>query len=156
MVKMLREIKDLLLTEPNVIHIGDPVTVVGSLHGALHDAYHIVITNPKPPINKFIFLGNYVNRGGYSVETFLFLVAFKLSFAKEVILLRGPHETKIMCQHYNFKEECVGKYGEDIYEMIMQIFEHLPLACVVNGKYFCVSGGISPDFSKIEKLEHIE
>lgn len=119
LVKMLREIKDVLLTEPNVIHIGDPVTVVGSLHGALHDAYHIVTTNPKPPINKFIFLGNYVNRGGYSIETFLFLVAFKLSFAKEVILLWGPHETKIMTQHYNFKEECTGKYGEDIYEMIM-------------------------------------
>lgn len=77
----------MLSTEPNVIQIGDPVTIVGSLHGALHDAFHVVTTSPKPPVNKFVFLGNYVNRGGYSVETMLFLIAFKLNFSKEVVLL---------------------------------------------------------------------
>ena len=153
---MLREAKDLFSTEPNVItSVGDSVTIVGPLHGSIWDALKIINTNPKPPIHKYVFLGNYINRGAFNVETMIFLIAFKLNFSKEVILLWGPHETKKMCEYFNFKSECLSKYSDLIYDLFIEVFERLPIACVINSEYFCVSGGISPDCETIDKLSSI-
>lgn len=49
-----------------------------------------------------------------------------------------------MTQCFNFYQECCEKYNQDIYFIIMDVFDALPLACVIDNKYFCVHGGISP------------
>lgn len=83
--------------------IGDPCTVIGPLHSNFYDLFHILETTFKPPMHKFCFLGNYVNRGVWGLETLLLLFAFKLNHPKEVVLLRGPHESRAMCEYFNFK-----------------------------------------------------
>jgi serine/threonine-protein phosphatase 2B catalytic subunit len=103
-----------------------------------------------------VFLGNYINRGPFNVETLIYVLAFKLNYPKDVILLRGPMETKKMCEYYGFKEECVSKYSEIIYDLFMEVLNRLPLACVINQLYFCVSGGISPDCETIDKIGSIQ
>ena len=41
------------------------------------------------------------------------------------------------------------KYDQDIYEIIMDSFDHLPISCIVNGKFLAVHGGISPDMRSV-------
>lgn len=61
-----------------------------------------------------------------------------------------------MTQHFTFREEALTKFDEEVYNMIMEVFDSLPLAAIVNNKYFAVHGGISPDLKKIENIEKID
>ena len=73
--------------EPDVIIFGD-------IHGNFNDIHFIYdkfISNPKYATTKFIFLGDYVDRGPKPVEVVCFLFALKLSDPKRFYLLRGNH-----------------------------------------------------------------
>jgi len=65
-----------------------------------------------------LFLGDYVDRGNYSIEVCIFLYALKIIHPGQIILLRGNHESRAMTEHFTFREEVLNKYGgdESIYE----------------------------------------
>jgi serine/threonine-protein phosphatase 2B catalytic subunit len=70
-----------------------------------------------------------------------------------VVLLRGNHETRAMSEHFTFRNEVLEKYKEEqIYELFLESFEAMPIACVVNNDYLCVHGGISPDLANPEDI----
>lgn len=98
---------------------------------------------------SYLFLGDYVDRGSYGLEIVLLLFALKTNFPKMFALLRGNHESMQMTSFFNFKEECIYKYGEDIYNVIIESFYLLPLACVVNKKFLGLHGGHSPDLKTV-------
>ena len=54
---------------------------------------------------KIIFLGDYVDRGIFSLEVCLYLFCLKLNNPKEVIMLRGNHESRAMTEHFTFRTE---------------------------------------------------
>jgi serine/threonine-protein phosphatase 2B catalytic subunit len=60
-----------------------------------------------------LFLGDYVDRGIFSIEVLIFLFSLKLNYPKDVVLLRGNHETKAMTEHFTFREEVLEKYREE-------------------------------------------
>ena len=62
---------------------------------------------------KMLFLGDYVDRGIFSIEVLIFLFSLKLNYPKDVVLLRGNHETKAMTEHFTFREEVLEKYKEE-------------------------------------------
>jgi serine/threonine-protein phosphatase 2B catalytic subunit len=70
-------------------------------------------------------------------------------------LLRGNHECRQLTSYFNFKHECDVKYDEEIYERVMESFDSLPLACLINEKFIAVHGGISPDVRKISEINKI-
>jgi serine/threonine-protein phosphatase 2B catalytic subunit len=93
-----------------------------------------------------------VDRGAFSVEVVILLYALKINFPGDVYMLRGNHECRQMTQYFNFRNECLQKYDLETYDMFMDSFDALPIACIVNEKFIAVHGGISPSLKTIEDL----
>lgn len=100
-------------------------------------------------------MGDYVDRGMFSMEVVILLMALKINYPESLVLLRGNHECRNMTQHFTFRDEAIKKYDEEVYNMVMDIFDSMPLAAIVNKKYFVVHGGISPELKKMESIEKL-
>lgn len=57
----------------------------------------------QPPERQYLFLGDYVDRGSFSSEVALYLVALKVAFPRKVFLIRGNHETANQTATCGFK-----------------------------------------------------
>lgn len=66
--------------------------------------------------------------------------------------MRGNHECRQLTTFFNFKIECEIKYDIEIYEKVMTSFDAMPLACIINDKFPCVHGGISPKVKKVYNM----
>ena len=144
--------KNIVKNEPNIVKIKDPVAVVGDLHGQFYDLLKCLEIAGNPDNTKYLFLGDYVDRGSFSIEILLLLFSLKINYPNSIIMLRGNHECRQMTSNFNFKKECEVKYDSEIYNLFMDTFDCLPLACLINEKFITVHGGISPDLQKIEDL----
>ena len=105
-----------------------------------------------------LFLGDYVDRGNFSIEVLTFLLCLKINYPKEINMLRGNHESRAMTEHFTFREEVLRKYDgdEEVYELFIECFESLPIAADVNGDYLCMHGGISPEMKCLDDINKID
>lgn len=136
---------------------GEHVNVVGDVHGQLFDFLSIFEANGWPSEeNRFLFNGDFVDRGSYSVEIMLILLAFKLALPKHFFLSRGNHEEETMNHNYGFTGEVLAKYNVElkIFVAFQRVFMCLPLAHVVNHDVFVTHGGL-PRISKNLSLDTI-
>eukprot|EP01054_Gregarina_sp_Poly1_P001164 Gregarina_sp_Poly_1__1163@NODE_1284_length_4497_cov_74_202257_g6_i1_p2_GENE_NODE_1284_length_4497_cov_74_202257_g6_i1NODE_1284_length_4497_cov_74_202257_g6_i1_p2_ORF_typecomplete_len312_score38_39Metallophos/PF00149_28/3_2e45Metallophos_2/PF12850_7/4_8e05_NODE_1284_length_4497_cov_74_202257_g6_i135254460 len=153
---IFRRARDLLMEESNVQPVPAPVVVAGDIHGQFHDLLELFEVGGALPKTSYIFLGDYVDRGSNSVETFLYLVLLKLKYPARITLIRGNHESRQITQVYGFYDECLRKYGNaSVWRMCTDLFDYLTLAAVVDGRVFCVHGGLSPDVRLIDQLRTI-
>jgi len=141
------------MNESNVQPVRCPVTVCGDVHGQLHDLLELFKIGGQPPDTNYLFLGDYVDRGYYSVETVSILLCYKTRYPDRIHLLRGNHESRQITQVYGFFDECVRKYGSgNVWKIFTDLFDYLPLTAVVEDQIFCLHGGLSPS---IDTLDHI-
>jgi len=78
-----------------------------------------------------------------------------MNYPKNVILLRGNHESRNMTENFTFREEVITRFDNDMYNLFMECFDSMPISAIVDGKYFAMHGGISPELSKIEQIDKI-
>lgn len=90
------------------MQLDDPVTIVGDIHGQFYD--FIKLLEPDiggdPDSNKYLFLGDYVDRGCFSIEVLILILSIKISYPKTVVMLRGNHECRQLTSYFNFRLEC--------------------------------------------------
>ncbi|CAI9581822.1 unnamed protein product, partial [Staurois parvus] len=145
--------KEILTKESNVQDVRCPVTVCGDVHGQFHDLMELFRIGGKSPDTNYLFMGDYVDRGYYSVETVTLLVALKVRYPERITILRGNHESRQITQVYGFYDECLRKYGNaNVWKYFTDLFDYLPLTALVDGQIFCLHGGLSPS---IDTLDHI-
>jgi len=149
--------KELLCREGNIQYIKAPVTVVGDVHGQFFDVLEIFKIGGYCPDTNYVFLGDYVDRGYYSVETIALLTCLKLRYPNRIQLIRGNHESRSITQTYGFYTECFRKYGNsNVWKYFTDMFDFLGLGVIINDSIFCVHGGLSPSIHTIDQIKMID
>jgi len=170
------ECMKIMAKEPTLLRLEPPVYVIGDLHGNFKDFAYFAksfgLWNSAEFVPaRFLFLGDYVDRGLHSIETLAFVLALKVRYPDKIFLLRGNHE----CSEINgdeelymsgsFKSQCKLTYGmrdgEELWNAFNRCFDMMPLAAVIDDKVFCVHAGIpryiarNPDCNILETIASI-
>ena len=106
-VKILCEkAKEILSKESNVQAVKCPVTVCGDVHGQFHDLMELFRIGGKSPDTNYLFMGDYVDRGYYSVETVTLLVTLKVSLSSVSLLIKVTTQSLV--------SYCLSKYMSSV------------------------------------------
>jgi len=148
---------EILIEESNLQHISSPIILVGDIHGQFFDLIELFGVGGDVPDTKYCFLGDYVDRGYYSVETFTLLLLLKVKYPDKIILLRGNHESRQVTQSFGFYDECMKKYCSiNVWRYFTDIFDLLPISCIINNNILCVHGGLSPSINTLDQINIID
>jgi len=127
------------------VNLRAPITICGDIHGQFYDLLELFKMGGSIPDTNYLFMGDYVDRGYHSVETLSLMLAFKVRYRDRITILRGNHESRQVTQVYGFYDECIKKYGNaNVWKIFTDLFDFLPLTALVEGKIFCMHGGLSP------------
>ncbi|CAN6483498.1 unnamed protein product [Victoria cruziana] len=160
--QIVLQAREMLGALPTLVDItvpdGHHFTVCGDVHGQFYDLLNIFELNGLPSDeNPYLFNGDFVDRGSFSVEVILTLFAFKCMSPSAIHLARGNHESKSMNKIYGFEGEVKSKLSDTFVELFAEVFCCLPLAHVINEKIFVVHGGLfSVDGVKLSDIRAID
>lgn len=143
---------------PTLVQVSVPpkatLHVVGDLHGQFCELMTVISGCGLPSEkNMFLFNGDFVDRGGRSVEVMLALLSMALFAPGCVFLNRGNHEFAYMSRNYGFEEEALQKYPRRVFDAFQAVFISLPLASLLNHSVFVAHGGLFR--SRAVSLHHV-
>lgn len=156
-ILLIQKFTEVLYDLPNLLSLTAPIVVCGDIHGQLFDLLNLFEKSGDPKTTQFLFLGDYVDRGYFSLSCFLYLLSLQLLYPEQIHLLRGNHECRGVSQTYGFYEECLLLYGHaGIWNLCVELFDLLPTSAIVNNEIFCTHGGLSPTLSSIQQIHLID
>nr|XP_057929123.1 serine/threonine-protein phosphatase 2A catalytic subunit beta isoform-like [Doryrhamphus excisus] len=148
---------EVLSKEPNIVSLKSPITICGDIHGQFYDLMELFKVGGMPPDTNDLFMGDFVDRGYHSVETFSLMLCLRIKYPKKITILRGNHESRQITQVYGFFDECTRKYGtSNVWRLFTDLFDYLPLAALINNTHFCCHGGLSPAIETLNQLHELD
>jgi len=159
--KILLDVKKYLEKQPTLVHINiksdEKFTVCGDIHGQYYDLLNIFELNGLPSdINPYLFNGDFVDRGSFSVECIFTLFGFKLLFPDKFFMSRGNHESVTMNRMYGFEGEVKSKYSVEMANLFTEVYNWLPLVHCINKRVLVMHGGLfSKDDVTLKDIENI-
>lgn len=138
----------------NINTNGDRLLIASDIHGDFKSLSLVIDEFLKDSKKtKLLFLGDYVDRGNYSVEVLYTLALLKICYPDRVFLLRGNHESNdgtwesgavaLWNTHKNGQTELKNKNLADYHSTCVGFFNYLPIAAVVDNTFFCAHGGVN-------------
>lgn len=151
-----------------MLELEGPTYIFGDIHGNLADLTffqdHLWTLSMGLTAGTFLFLGDYVDRGQQGLEVVAYLFAQKIVCPEKLMLLRGNHETRAVNGNVNYYQEasfrwqCTDRFGEEkgteVWEKVNLVFDHMPMAAVVDDGIFCTHGGM-PRASTKDRMQAI-
>eukprot|EP00486_Rosalina_sp_Unknown_P014295 CAMPEP_0201592110 /NCGR_PEP_ID=MMETSP0190_2-20130828/190090_1 /ASSEMBLY_ACC=CAM_ASM_000263 /TAXON_ID=37353 /ORGANISM="Rosalina sp." /LENGTH=379 /DNA_ID=CAMNT_0048050725 /DNA_START=70 /DNA_END=1209 /DNA_ORIENTATION=+ len=158
--KICLQTRSIFHSESALLEIDAPMKIVGDIHGQYFDLLRLFELGgyPNEVDSRYIFLGDYVDRGSHSLEVILLLFCYKIKYRNDFYLLRGNHECGSINRIYGFFDECKRRYpdgGIRLWKTFTDVFNYLPVAAIIDEKIFCMHGGLSPQIMKRQSLQQI-
>ncbi|KAI4497466.1 hypothetical protein M0802_007477 [Mischocyttarus mexicanus] len=160
--QILVDVKALFKAQPSLVDITIPedskFTICGDIHGQYYDLLNIFDLNGLPSeTNPYLFNGDFVDRGSFSVECIFTLFGFKLLYPNHFFMSRGNHESATMNSMYGFDGEVRAKYFPAMAEVFTDVYNWLPLAHCLNKRVLVMHGGLfSRDNVTLEEIKQID
>ncbi|KAI1720215.1 calcineurin-like phosphoesterase domain-containing protein [Ditylenchus destructor] len=157
---VLRAATAVFLQEPTLLEVSAPIIICGDTHGQFNDLINMFLILGHPPHQRYLFLGDYVDRGLMSTETIILLLAYKVLYPEHIYLLRGNHECARVNKRYGFWHECESVFsaysGSKVWGMFQRCFNAMSVAAIVSGKILCMHGGLSPELEDLDEIRQLK
>ncbi|KAH0794961.1 Ser/Thr protein phosphatase [Histomonas meleagridis] len=153
---LFQDVKTRFMSEPTVIEIKSPCIIIGDIHGHLLDLLRIIKHFGLPGPTKYVFLGDLVDRGEFSIETLIIVFLLKILYPTRVFIIRGNHEFATLCSQCGFLNQMFSFFGDMLlYYLSIQAFEYIPLAALIDKQLLCVHGGLDPNLVSVDQIKSI-
>ena len=154
---IIQQASKLFSEEPIILNISHDIICVGDLHGHIFDLFRIFNHYGLPPFNRYLFHGDIVDRGEFSVETLVLLLLLKIQFPDYIYIIRGNHEFETINSVSGLLEEVKSTYSSTvIFNEMNSLFNLFPFGARIYDKIFSIHGGIGPSFLNLKNIESIE
>ena len=160
---LIRQAKTVIEQDNMLLNVQAPVHICGDIHGQYSDLLQIFNKLGYPySKNRYMFLGDYVDRGQRSIEVVCLLFCFKILYHNHVFLLRGNHETADVSRVYGFHDECKRRGSIKLWKHFVDVFNVMPVAATVglappeDPVMLCMHGGLSPFLKNYKDINKIK
>jgi serine/threonine-protein phosphatase PP1 catalytic subunit len=154
-ITVIDKVYPIIEKEESMLELEPPLYICGDIHGQFYDLLRLFEILKYPPESKFLFLGDYVDRGKRSLECILLLLCLKIKYPSRIFLLRGNHESEDINRMYGFYDECKRRYTIKLWKNFIDSFNCLPIAAVIDDTIFCCHGGLSPELIFVNQIKNI-
>ncbi|TPP61525.1 Serine/threonine-protein phosphatase [Fasciola gigantica] len=125
--------------------VQESIYIIGDLYGQHGKLVQIFEALGHPSEQRYLFLGNYINRGERSIELISLLLAYKILYPDNILMLRGNHECHYVSFHYGFSQECRKRFTQNLSQTVLNCLNCLPAAAIIGESIFCVHSGLIKD-----------
>lgn len=109
LIKLCEDASKIFQKEDNIIELNGDLIIVGDIHGSFHDLLRNLNFSQKDSVSqRYFFLGDYVDKGSFSLECITLLFTLKILEPNRYFLLRGNHEFDSFANLYGFKKEILN------------------------------------------------
>lgn len=124
LISICEKVSELFKNEPIVLDLKGDCIVVGDLHGHIIDLYRIFTVFDLPPKTTYLFLGDIVDRGGFSIEAITLLFVLKLLFPANIYIIRGNHEFNTLSEKERESQNSASKHINSFVDQISSAYKH--------------------------------